>query len=261
MKTRKIDKDALRYYLDNYNVKNIVIDNENIIEISDGQETIWKTKSSFAYTLLKDGTYSVKGIDPLLTSFDVPSVFNNRPVTKIEDYAFVNCPSVFMVNIPEGITTIGKGAFSDCKELIQISMPFVENIEEGACRGCTSLASILCGKNGRLKTIGRDAFYECTKLDYFEMPNSLEIIERGAFWKSGYGFDSIIIPANVKRIEQDAFNTNEVWDVTFKGTPEYISDHAFGYNTRNVAIFVPWSSGQVPGAPWGSTGGVYYNQK
>jgi len=54
--------------------------------------------------------------------------------------------------IPDGVTCIGKGAFSDCDSLTSIIIPdSVTSIGEWAFYGCTSLESIIIPKETRLK--------------------------------------------------------------------------------------------------------------
>ena len=56
------------------------------------------------------------------------------------------------VEIPEGITEIGKNAFSECKNLESVKFPeSLEIIEKGAFEDCSALKEIKLPKN--VKTI------------------------------------------------------------------------------------------------------------
>lgn len=45
------------------------------------------------------------------------------------------------INIPDSVTSIGNGAFSDCKSLLNINIPNgVTNIGQGAFKNCGSLS-------------------------------------------------------------------------------------------------------------------------
>lgn len=77
------------------------------------------------YTLLDDGTYSVKPLAyvQLSDTVDIPSEYNGIAVTRIEDSAFEGLGDITFVNIPSSITHIGAYAFQDCRGLTEITIP------------------------------------------------------------------------------------------------------------------------------------------
>ncbi len=84
------------------------------------------------------------------------------------------------VVIPKGVTSIGYGAFYDCKDLTSVAIP-----------------------NGVI-SIGDSAFYGCTGLTSVTIPNSVTLIEAYAF--SGCtGLTSVTIPNSVRSIGEYAF--------------------------------------------------------
>ena len=78
-------------------------------------------------------------------------------VTSIGDDAFSECSSLTAINIPEGVTSIGSYAFSSCSSLTAIIIP------EG------------------VKSIGSNAFYNCRYIESIVLPNGLETIDFSAF--------------------------------------------------------------------------------
>ena len=71
-----------------------------------------------------------------------------KPVLLVEDGVVVECldKSAASVEIPAGVTTIGRRAFQDCKALASVEIPAgVTVIYEYAFCGCTSLASVEFG--------------------------------------------------------------------------------------------------------------------
>jgi hypothetical protein len=146
--------------------------------------------------------------------------------------------------IPNGITSIGVGAFSACTKLTNITIPNgVTNIEEAAFSNCTSLVTInvevsnsaYTSENGVLynknktvlhtypagKTdksftipntvtgIGFEAFLGCASLASVTIPNSVTTIGPAAF-SSCTSLTSITIPNSVTTIE----NYNAFWGCT-----------------------------------------------
>ena len=83
-------------------------------------------------------------------------------VTTIGDGAFSDC-SLTSINIPEGVTTIGGRAFSGCSSLTSIAIPeSVTAIGDCVFRSCSSLISITIPES--VTAIGEDAFSGCRRL-------------------------------------------------------------------------------------------------
>ncbi len=81
--------------------------------------------------------------------------------------------------IPEGVKSIGEGAFRDKIRLVSIVVPeSVESIADTAFYGCTSLRSVqLLGA----KEIGTAAFHGCRLLNTLVISTELERVNEGAF--------------------------------------------------------------------------------
>ncbi len=76
------------------------------------------------------------------------------------------------VEIPEGLCTIGYGAFEDCRGLTGVSIPnTITEIGEKAFYRCTALTCICVPDS--VKTIGKSAFAGCTGLQEVSIPEAL----------------------------------------------------------------------------------------
>jgi len=150
-------------------------------------------------------------------------VLYNKDKTILQTYPVGKTGSSFV--IPNSVTNVGDGAFSDCINLTSITIPnSVKYIGEYTFSKCTNLTSITIPNS--VKYIGWSAFEGCKNLASVTMMDGVDNIEDGAFADCPK-ITSIIIPKSVKGIGQYAFEgcTNLV-SVTFQGT---IDKKYFGY--------------------------------
>lgn len=107
------------------------------------------------------------------------------------------------ITIPNSVTSIGKGAFYQCKSLTSITIPSsVTTIEDSAFWECEGLTSATIG-NG-VKSIGKMAFIYCTSLTSVTLGNSVTSIGYGAFLDCS-SLTSITIPSSVTWIGPSTF--------------------------------------------------------
>jgi serine/threonine protein kinase len=132
------------------------------------------------------------------TNYTIPN-----SVTMIGNGAFSDCKFLTIINIPNSVTTIGNLAFSGCDSLTSINIPnSVTTIGEDAFSGCNSLTSINIPNN--VTTIGNGAFSFCKSLININIPNSVTTIGYLAF----NGCKSLIninIPNSITTIGKGAF--------------------------------------------------------
>lgn len=73
---------------------------------------------------------------------------------------------------------------------------------------------------------------------------------------------SFIIPANCDMVSREVFcGDTSLESITFLGRPSSIANRAFLEIPNLKDIYVPWSSGEIPGAPWGATSAtIHYGE-
>ena len=90
----------------------------------------------------------------------------NKGITEL-----IKCPckTTGAFNIPSGVTSIGRSAFDNCAELLEITIPnSVTSISIAAFKSCTALKTMVV-PNG-VTTIGYCAFYNCSSLESITLP-------------------------------------------------------------------------------------------
>jgi hypothetical protein len=95
-------------------------------------------------------------------SYSIQSVIINEGVTSLGNLAFAGC-LMTSVEIPNGLTRIGRQAFTFCNALTSVTIPnSVTSIENWAFSDCSSLTSVTIPNS--VTSIGGGAFDGCTGL-------------------------------------------------------------------------------------------------
>ena len=77
-----------------------------------------------SFALTDVDTYSVSvGLATERSVIVIPATYNNKPVTKIANKAFMGCTNLKKVTIPDSVTSIGSSALSGCPSLTSITIP------------------------------------------------------------------------------------------------------------------------------------------
>ena len=156
--------------------------------------------------------------------------------------------------IPDGVTSIGDGAFERCVWLLSVTIPDgVTYIENDTFSGCSGLTSVDLPEG--LKVIGQSAFYGCARLASITIPESVTSILDLAF----YGctrLASVNIPESVTSIEDDTFfGCASLTSITIPGAVTGIGEHAFDGCTSLASVNIPESVTSIgSGAFSGCTG-------
>ena len=140
------------------------------------------------------------------------------------------------ITIPDSITHIPDFAFSSCSDLTSINIPnSVTSIGVGVFEGCAKLTGITLPYT--VTTIGDSAFEGCYNLTSIKLPNTLTSIGNRAFARSNLA--SITIPGNIASIDVQTFmGCENLRSVTIQNGVKMIPSQMFDgcINLTNITI-------------------------
>ena len=118
--------------------------------------------------------------------------------------------------IPQAVTKIGEGAFSNLEGLRTIVIPgTVKEIGKNAFRYNNTIEKVIIQEG--VEIIGASAFQECGQLKEIKLPESITQIDQGAFYICS-NLKEIEIPSKVTTISRLAFSMcRNLSKVTFRG--------------------------------------------
>lgn len=172
-------------------------------------------------------------------------------ITSIGKYAFSDNISLTTINIPESVTNIGSSAFSNCSSLVSITLPEgVTGIGNSAFDGCSSLTDITIPES--VTDLGSRAFRGCKG----ELTINCNIPDRSYAYSyegpfSHSEFSKVIIGDNVTIIGTDAFSGSSTISTLIVGNSLVsISDRAFPRIEKifwmcNLPLTTYWWKGKI----------------
>ena len=177
--------------------------------------------STFAQEIgSEEYTYKIQNGKAIITEVDknisgeiiIPPTLDGYPVTRIDDYAFYNCPSITSVTIPNSINSVGDYAFWKCYSLNSVHITDISNwcdidFENGLSNPLYHAKNLYL--NDKLITdlaipksvtkINDWTFYKCKPLETVTIKSGVKEIGKGAFW-SCTSLQDIKIPKSITKI-------------------------------------------------------------
>ena len=120
----------------------------------------------------------------------------------VAGYAFSGAVKLRHITLPDSVTSIGAGAFSECRSLESFDFPQFDELPACIFADCESLTSFTIPET--VKTIGQNAFYGCKGLTEITIPEHTEQILAWAFCGCT-GLQRVAVPDSVTTIENSAF--------------------------------------------------------
>ncbi len=147
-------------------------------------------------------------------------------VTSIGKCAFYGCVNLKSAHIPDSVTSIGRAAFNSCAALEEITIP--ENVVElGATvfAFCPNLKTV--NIFGSVSSIGSMAFADCTSLKSITVPEGAKTVDSSAF--SGCtSLETISLPESLETIYGEAFEgCTSLKSIDIPDKVSYIDTRAF----------------------------------
>lgn len=155
------------------------------------------------------------------------NVIFHKDTKIISGFAFIDCPNIKELIVPEGIEFINNGIFEDnlgiervilpesligvgphlfngCSNLKSVKLPETNRfiLPSSVFINCTSLEEIIIPNN--IYQLGYAVFEGCTSLKKVLLPETLELIDRKAF-KNCVSLTSINIPKNITFLPYETF--------------------------------------------------------
>ena len=181
-----------------------------------------------------------------------------QTVTSIGSYAFRGT-GLLKIEIPEGVTELGAGAFQNCAYLTEAVLPeSLTVVGRLAFASCGSLSSVKLSSKTTL--IKESAFQYCSSLTEVELPETLEEIEYGAFKETS--ISKVVLGPNVKKLASLVWGTTPLNDITcYAVTPPELPFDGFDTETYETAILrIPEGTmdAYLDGAGWGQFVDIEY---
>ena len=128
--------------------------------------------------------------------------------------AFLN-QNIKNIDLPDGLISIGKNAFSGCVNLTNVKLPnSITNIGIGAFESCSNLTSLVIPKG--VTRISTNTFRGCLKLTNIEIPNTVTNIGYGAFLETN--LQTITIPISLQSVDGFLFGNNIPKTIIYQGS-------------------------------------------
>ena len=153
-------------------------------------------------------------------------------ITEVGDYACFKASNLVAVDIPEGITIIGRASFAGCIRLKDFKFPnSLTSIGSYSFQGCSSLEQVYLLHTNVLE-LGQSAFQRCESLREMKVPDSLQKFGTCSyvFWRC-----SKLVPADIKNLRHRGgsrlpplytiINCNEIVFIKHKKENPFAKNH------------------------------------
>lgn len=197
--------------------------------------------------------------DFAFASTDISTLTVPATVTSIGQSAFAACAKLTEVSLADA--TMGGYVFKNCTALTTVDLGNTTAIAQGDFADCSALTTAL--SNGKVRTIGDEAFEGCTKLAGFDFPTSLTSVGASAFahtalvtadlegcaglravgdwaFKGCADLTDVILPAGVNTVGQGAFfECKALRSFTYPPQVSNVADYVFKDAVALSEVYLP----------------------
>ena len=214
------------------------------------------------------GDYAFAGCSLDVSDENMPeyysiSILLSEGLESVGDYAFSRMYGLTYLNLPQSLTTLGKGTFAGDNRLLSMRIPAkVTVIPDCLFESCFELQQVSLPEG--LQEIGAYAFYGPMKLKTVYLPEGLKSIGNYAFacfrqlspWSEETGLLCMAIPDSVEYIGASAFARNS--NLTGVKLPENPAGTVMGERTFEGCssmkrVHIPGSIQQIPSYAFSGT--------
>ena len=223
-----------------YGGKNTSLDAEQVAQCYSGTINIPDNViyEGYKYTVTKVGSYAFN------CQNELQSIYIPRTVKAVEPYAAIKAEKLNRVNVADEsqLENIGEQAFKMCIGLKRFVFDGtslkLNTIGNAAFNGCTALEKVQWNGKSELKTIKDYAFFKCTSLNNFNMPNSTLSVGNSAF-RYNEGLTDINLSTSLNYIDEYAFGECGFSHITLPESLANIQAGAFINNEHLQEITLP----------------------
>ncbi len=165
---------------------------------------------------------------------DLGWVEMSKGLETLGDYAFLNCPYLKGLYLPEGCKSVGRQAFKDCTRLVTLALPAsLERLGYQALANCASLSYHEEGGLNYLGTSENPCAVLVKAIDYktlqaAEIAEGCSLIYQGAFSSSKI-LKTVSVPDSVVFLGSGAFAGCEALEeLVLPNTVRYVGENACG---------------------------------
>ena len=187
-----------------------------------------------------EATGTITAYNAYATYLSIPETIGGVPVRAIGNGAFEFHYYLAVLELPEGLESIGERAFAHCETLQYVSFPdSLKTIGAEAFNGSYKARGL---KLANVERIGERAFCFSRVTGELTLPEGLTAIGAGAFESSAYLTD-LILPASLQSVGSRAFADCALAYMAFDlYAPIDIALDAFEGNGALADLDLPWDS-------------------
>ena len=177
------------------------------------------TQITLPKSVTRIGRYGI-AICSKLTGMSIP-----KSVTEIGDFGLAG-DGLTAVTLPDGLQSLGRGAFDTCTSLTNTTLPAAITAVPGKCfANCTKLLNVKYA--GTVTAIGEHAFEGCKSLTTAPIPETVTELGASAF-TGCTALTDVTLPAGVTAIPEDCFRgCIALKDMKLPGTVTRVGLNAF----------------------------------